>query len=391
MQAAPTKAVMAAITAGGATARFVGGCVRDALIGRPVKDIDIAIDRTPEDNLKALKAAGIGVHETGLRHGTILAVTDKRQFEITTLRVDAETFGRHARVEYTDDWALDAARRDFTMNALFADMDGTLYDPTGGRADLEAGIVRFVGDPAKRIEEDYLRILRFFRFLAWYGRSAVDPAALAACAAGKSGISGLSGERIRQELLRLLAATDPRPSLTLMLQTEVMTEVLPHGADMDALATLMAVDEADPDPLRRLAALLRGSEDGAGLAEWLHLSRAERLRLSLLVSPPAWPSADDGEAGFNALVYRLGSSAVADLALLQGDGALAAKASNTARPEFPLQGRDVLAMGIAAGTDVGELLREVEEWWLARGCAGEKADLLQELSRRAKSLKRPRE
>lgn len=384
MRAEATGAVLAALMADGATARFVGGCVRDTLLGRPVKDIDIAIDRPPADNIAALNAARIGVHETGVQHGTILAVSGGQHYEITTLRVDAETFGRHARVEFTDDWVADAGRRDFTMNAIFADADGSLYDPAGGRADIEAGVVRFVGDAAARIEEDFLRILRFFRFHAWYGRGAADAAALAACKTHAAGIDGLSGERICQELLRLLAAPDPVPSLELMAGAGILPRVLPGGADFEALARLLSVDAGNPDPLRRLAALTPG-EAAAALADRLRLSRADKKRLILLTAPEKWPPRDADEKALRPLAYRIGPPAIRDLALLQADPATAAVAARMAHPEFPLYGRDAIALGLEPGTAVGTLLAELEQWWLDRGCRDDRDASLAELKRRVES------
>src|SRR6185437_3989474 len=215
---AGTRAVLAALGAEGGTARFVGGCVRDTLLGRPIGDIDIATPLTPDRVLARLKAAGIKAVPTGLVHGTVTAVTPQRHLEITTLRRDVETDGRHARIAFTADWAADAARRDFTMNALYLDADGNLFDPMGGLADLRAGRVRFVGDAATRIREDVLRLLRFYRFHAQLGRGTADPTARAACHALAALLPSLSGERIAAETLKLLAAADPIPTLALMAE-----------------------------------------------------------------------------------------------------------------------------------------------------------------------------
>ena len=211
MKADETRAMVEVLRAGGQTVRFVGGCVRDAVLERAVKDIDLATPDPPETVIERLEQAGLGAVPTGIDHGTVTAVVGEAHFEITTLRRDVETYGRRARVEFTDDWVADASRRDFTINALFCDPDGTLYDPTGGLGDLKAGRVRFIGDPAQRIDEDVLRILRFFRFHAWYGQEALDQEGFAACRALAHRLPALSGERVAGELFRLLDAADPSP------------------------------------------------------------------------------------------------------------------------------------------------------------------------------------
>jgi poly(A) polymerase len=292
----------------------------------------------------------------------VTAISGGRAFEVTTLRIDVETFGRHARVEFTEDWAADAARRDFTMNALYANPAGEVWDPTGGIADLAAGRVRFVGDPTARIAEDYLRILRFFRFHAWYGRGAADRAALAACAAGASGLDDLSGERLQQELLKLLAAPDPAPALRLMVETGAAAKLLPPGPDIQAVARL-----GSSDPVLRLAALVfaAGSEAVATMAERLKLSNADRDRLLFLAAAPALPADDDGAAARHA-IYDFGQARIADLARLRGRPELAAFAERWTPPAPPVAGADALALGLAPGPRVGELLRAVEDWWRER-------------------------
>jgi len=370
MRAPQTRALLAALTAEGAIVRFVGGCVRDSLAGRPVRDIDVATAAAPRENLRLLAAAGIKAVPTGIDHGTVTAVVDGRPFEVTTLRVDVETFGRHARVAFTDDWRADAHRRDFTINALYADPDGRIYDPTGGLADLRRGRIRFVGRAEQRIEEDRLRILRFFRFHAWYGRGAANRAALAACGRAAAGIERLSGERVRQELMQLLAAPEPRPALRLMARHDVLRHLLPAGADLRALSRLIRTEAqagTAAEPLLRLAALVRGwaAADARRLAERLRLANAERERLLVLLRETA-PAAGGGEPALRRSIYRLGVELIVDLALLAGRPRLAAAARALPRPEFPLRGRDGLALGLKPGPALGRHLAAVETWWAAQ-------------------------
>ncbi len=377
-----TAAVVAALTAGGATVRFVGGCVRDSLLGRPVDaldELDIATPDPPEVVMALLEAGGVRAIPTGLEHGTVTALNGGRRFEITTLRRDVETFGRRARVAFTADWEGDAARRDFTMNALYLSPAGELFDPVGGLADLEAGRVRFVGAPAARIDEDLLRILRLFRFHAHYGRQPLERAALAACRARAGDLKVLSAERVRDELLRLLAAEAPGEALALMAATGVLGAVLPEARALDRLARLVALEaagEAEPEPERRLAAALSTDRAGAeAVARRLKLSNAQAERLVLLAAPPlALPAVMDERAARRAL-YEIGPERFRDLALLawagEGDGAkrerwraLLAAAAGWRRPEFPLRGADLLELGVAAGPEVGRLLRGLEAWWI---------------------------
>jgi poly(A) polymerase len=383
MSEAPTRAVLAAL----GEARFVGGCVRDALLGRAVGDIDIATPLTPEAVIRRLQSAGIKVVPTGLAHGTVTAVAAPRHFEITTLRRDVETFGRHARVAFTDDWAADAARRDFTMNALFLDGGGGVFDPVSGLADLRAGRVRFVGDPETRIREDVLRILRFYRFFAHYGQGAADAPGRAACRALASLLPTLSGERVAAETLKLLAAPDPLPALQLMAEDGVLAVLYPEARRLDRLAALLPLEPV-PGPLRRLGALLAG--DPAALAERLRLSNEERDRLAALASPP-WPV--DLTAGATAqrrALHHLGAPLYRDLVLLRaaerGEGGLAppllARADAWQPRRFPLKGRDVTARGVPAGPRVGRLLQELEAWWEAGDFRADRAACLAELGRR---------
>ena len=376
----PLTAVLAALP----EARVAGGAVRDTLAGRPVADIDLATPRPPGEVMEALAAVGIRTVPTGLAHGTVTAVAGGRGFEITTLRRDVETDGRHAVVAFTDDWREDAARRDFTLNALSMTPDGAVYDYFGGIADLRAGIVRFVGDPAQRIAEDYLRILRFFRFFARYASGPPDPAAVAAIRAGIPGLAGLSAERVWSELRRILAAPDPCRAVVLMAELGVLAAVLPEGADPGALQRLVARG-APADPLLRLATLLTG--DALALAERLRLSNADRDRLLALRSAPlAQPSDDD--AALRRLLADTPKDILIDRTWFGGGVApdwdrLRDRLAAMSRPVFPLVGRDVVACGVAPGPRVGTLLRDLRRWWLDGGCTADRAACRAELARRS--------
>ncbi len=388
-----TRAVLAALTAEGGMARFVGGCVRDALLGRAISDIDIATPDPPERVLKRLAAAGIKAVPTGIAHGTVTAVVAPRHFEITSLRRDVETFGRHARVAFTDDWAEDAARRDFTMNALFLDGEGQVFDPVAGLDDLRAGDVRFVGDAATRIGEDVLRLLRFYRFHAHYGRGEADPAARQACRALAHLLPRLSAERVAGETLRLLKAPDPLPTLRLMQEDGVLAVLLPEATGLDHLAGLLPI-EPKPDALRRLAALLPARAEAAEtVARRLRFSVAERERLTDMAAP-AWPvelAAD--ELAQRRALRHLGLALYGDVVLLRAAGSgeadrareLLAAAPGRVPPPFPLRGRDAQAVGVTAGPAIGKLLGTVEAWWEAgdyqadrAACLAKLADLVKE-------------
>ena len=400
MTAPETRAVVDALTAAGAEVRFVGGCVRDALIGRPVEDVDIATRDSPEAVMALLAAAGITAVPTGLAHGTVTAAVGGAHFEITTLRRDVETFGRHATVAFTNDWGEDAARRDLTINALSCAPDGRLFDPVGGVADLKARRVRFVGDAETRIREDVLRLLRFFRFYAHYGVPPPDPEALAAATKLAPLLPGLSGERVRVETLKLLLAPDPAAVVTLMRDIGVLQHVLPQAANIPRLAALVTVEGVAParlvpgaDAIRRLAALLDGGADA--VARRLRLSGAERERLSALADGP-WPTADLDRAGRRRLLYGLGRERFRDAALIAWAGALSTGAGTDRReaedwidllatveevlPAFPLRGRDALALGLQPGPEVGRLIDAVERWWIDGDFRADRAACLAQLA-----------
>lgn len=372
MRDAAAAALFAALDQAAIVARFVGGCVRDALLGLPLADIDLATPALPEAVVAALTAAGIKAAPTGIAHGTITAVVPPRHFEITTLRRDVETDGRHARVAFDAGWREDAARRDFTINAIYLERDGTVHDPVGGLADLAAHRVRFVGDPATRIAEDVLRVLRYYRFEARFGRGAGDAAARAACRAAAPLLATLSAERVAGELLRLLAVADPLPALRMMAADGVLPAVVPEATRLDRLGRLLRIDRGPADALRRLAALIAvGASGMETVAVRLRLSNAERDRLVSLAPPwPIDPSADQ-QAQHRAIV-ALGAPRYRDLVLLMAaDGALAparlgdmlSLAESWQVPAFPVSGRDVLALGVAPGPRVGALLAALKEWW----------------------------
>lgn len=365
-----TRAVMAALeTEGGPDcARFVGGCVRNALLGQPVDDIDIATQLTPEQTLAALKTAGLKAVPTGIEHGTVTAVSGGRPYEITTLRRDVATDGRRAVVAFTTDWAEDAARRDFGLNALYADAAGALFDPTGrGLADLAARRIVFVGDAETRIREDYLRILRFFRFHAWYGRGDPDAEGLRACRDNVDGLARLSAERVSKELLKLLSAPDPRPAVRAMGEAGVLSAVLPSTAGLSLFETLAAISD---DPVLRLSALLPPEPQRVdAAARALRLSNAQRERL---VAAAGEASPDLSPAQARAEIYCRGAQAFADR-LTRGRAArpeldasaLIALVRDWTAPSLPVGGHDLAAMGVEAGPRTGRLLKAFEDEWVA--------------------------
>lgn len=389
MKDAATLAVMAVLCRDGGEARFVGGCVRDALLGRAIVDIDIATPLPPTEVMRRLAAAGIKALPIGLAHGTVTAVIAPRSFEITTLRRDVESFGRHARVAFTADWAEDAKRRDFTMNALFLDSAGQIFDYVGGRADLAAGHVRFVGDAATRIREDVLRLLRFYRFHAHYGRGAADEAARAAARALADLLPTLSGERVAAELFKLLAAPDPVPTLRLMEADGVLRFLLPPLPRLDRLAQLLTIAPAS-DSLLRLGALVEIDAAGAeALAGRLKLANAQRDRLIAFAAPP-WPIdlTADGKSRRRAL-YHLGAALYRDLVALAAatqdaapDAALLAEIDAWRPLVLPVKGRDVRSRGVPAGPEVGRLLAELAAWWEDGDFRADRDACLAELGRR---------
>lgn len=369
-----TQAVCTALTQAGHQALFVGGCVRNALLRVPVGDIDIATDALPPDVIRLATGAGLKPVPTGIDHGTITVVSGGKPHEVTTFREDVDTFGRHAQVVFGTDLHADARRRDFTMNALYARPDGSVIDPLGGIDDLTARRVRFIGNGATRIKEDYLRILRFFRFHACYGdaEAGLDSDALAACAAHLDGLAGLSRERVGAEMRKLLTAPDPAPSVAAMQMTGVLTAILP-GADVRSLAPLVYLESETntaPNALRRLAAL--GGED---IPDRLRLSRADTKRLALLRdgASATMPPAEIG--------YRYGATDGMDMLLLRAallDAPLDPNAPDDlkrgASAAFPVKSADL--MPDYTGPALGQKLQDLENRWIASGFRLGREDLL---------------
>jgi poly(A) polymerase len=372
MHAPETLAVMTALV----EARFVGGAVRNALLGVAVADVDIAVAMPPGEAVTRLSAAGIKTIPTGIAHGTVTAVTGHHAFEVTSLRRDVDTDGRHAVIAFTDDWAEDAARRDFTINALYATADGEIFDYDTGVEDLIAGRVRFMGDPATRITEDYLRILRLFRFHAWYGKGEIDEAALRASAAAKAKLATLSAERVAKEMLRLLEAMRPAPVLRMMAATGILSLVLPGELEMARLERLCEQDgenQYEPDAILRLAALLKNG-DGDSVAERWKLSNAARARLVTALADGERIASHLKARDVRRLLYAQGPDTFRDRVRLawavapKSQPALAwrmllAMADSWDRPQFPLSGRDVMAAGVPEGARVGKVLAQLEAEW----------------------------
>lgn len=393
MSSAPARAVMSALSAKDGKARFVGGAVRNALLGEPVADVDIATRFTPDEVIRRLRAAGLRAVETGIEHGTITAIADGQPFEVTSLRRDVETFGRRAVVAFTADWAEDAKRRDFTINALYAGEDGTLFDYFTGLDDLVARHVRFIGDPHQRIHEDYLRILRFFRFYARYGRGEPDHEGMTACVAEKHGLRLLSAERVQKELLLLLQTRRAAPVLRIMQDRGILPEIVPVELHLPRLERLIAIEEAlgmAPDPLLRLAALLPDSAAAArSVAQSLRLSNEARGRIVAAAEKEdrIRPSASDSFV--RAQIYRLGKPRFADQLLLRWAEAagpedaswraLFERAHDWRPPQLPVDGQDVMALGVSEGPEIGVHLRALEQWWIDQDFSATRPALLEHL------------
>ena len=348
---------------GAGQARYVGGAVRDTLLGIAVKDVDIATPLEPQEVMRRLKAHAIQVIPTGIDHGTVTAIIEGGPVEITTLRHDVSTDGRRATVAFAQDWQDDAARRDFTINALYADpVSLEVFDYFGGLDDIAARRVRFIGDARQRIREDHLRILRYFRFQARFGSHPADLESENACAELAATLKGLSRERVGMEMINLLGLPDPAPTVARMAELGVLAEVLPE-ADIAALTTLVAEEArqgVEPDALRRLAALIPADVPSAEqVASRFRLSGAQKKRLALAAGR------DASQADARALAYQLGRPAALDRLLLTG--ASVAPLEDWDIPSFPLKGGDVVARGVTAGPEVSRVLQAIEARWIDSG------------------------
>lgn len=377
-------------------ARYVGGCVRNALLGEPVGDVDIATKLTPAEVMGALAAVGVAVHPTGIEHGTVTAVADSVPYEITTLRKDVETDGRRAVVAFTDDWDEDARRRDFRLNALYASQDGTIHDPTGcGLADLSSRRVVFVGEPSERIREDYLRILRFFRFNAWYGAKSLDAAGLSACAMLRDGLSQISSERIWAETKKLLAAPRPIPALRAMAQTGVLAQIVPEAHGLALLPGLVETELAAglaPDSMLRLMALFSKDPDILErVARALKMSNAERIRVVSAASDASEISSNMSERHARRLLYSIGPAVFRDRLILghasqpgpdrsaENLKVLLELVDTWTKPTLPVDGRDVIALGASSGPNVGDMLRAMDVWWADTDFSADRSAALEKL------------
>ncbi|MCF6328479.1 MAG: CCA tRNA nucleotidyltransferase [Henriciella sp.] len=377
-----TLAVIAALEAarpGGV--RFVGGCVRNCVMGRAVDDIDIATQLEPAQTVAALKAAGLRAIPTGIEHGTVTAIVDRVPFEITSLRRDVETDGRRAVVTFTQDWAEDAQRRDFRMNALYAAPDGEVFDPVGGGyEDALAGRVIFIGDADQRLREDYLRILRFFRFNAWYGAE-IDQDGLAACARQAAGLSRIARERVWKELKKMLAAPEPVQAMEAMANSGVLATIMPGAKFAKRFAELVAREKTarlEPDPIRRLMALMdRDLQIAENISKALRLSNAEADRLGAWASPRLGDPSEQGAQRLRAMLYWFGTQTVHDRAMLAGGelDAILPVIDGWERPSIPLDGGDAMSVGLK-GEAIGEALRRIERYWVERDFVPNREELL---------------
>ncbi len=399
--------LLAALSVGGEDARVVGGAVRNTLLGQEVSDIDIATTCLPEETLRRAADAGFKAVPTGIDHGTITVIAEGRPFEVTTLRADVETDGRHAEVAYGRDWQVDANRRDFTINALYVEADGAIVDLVGGLADIESRTLRFIGDPEQRIREDYLRIMRFFRFFAWYGKGRPESEGLKACARLKDGLARLSAERIWSEMKKLLAAPDPSRALLWMRQAGVLTAVLPESEKwgIDTIHGLVRTEQDlrwEIDPLLRLASMIPPQAGRiAEMASRLKLSNNERARLEAWAET-AMPQPEISETGFAKKLYRSDKQGMRDrlrLALVSAradavnDNNAMMRAGHLSKllefldyyekPKFPLSGEDLLSAGLEKGPEIGKMQRALEDEWIESAFTLDRDALLAKISQYA--------
>lgn len=390
LESGPLKKILSLLDQDGEEARIVGGAVRNTLFGMNPGDFDIATTAKPDVVIQRAQAAGLHAVPTGIEHGTVTVVVNDRPFEVTTLRQDVETDGRRATVKFGRDWKKDAERRDFTINALFLTRHLDVIDFVGGLPDIERRRVRFIGDAGTRISEDYLRVLRFFRFHATYAEGPMDADGLAACIRAKPQLAQLSRERVRMELLKLLAAKHAVPVLAVMSETGILIDVLGGVPWLASVSNLMKAEAQlgmEPSPVRRLGALaLRIREDADRLRERLRLTNEEYRRLRGMAETWWRLSPGEGEAAAKALLYRIGPDAFADRALLAlsragektGDAAWRSLLSLPARwtaPKFPLASKDFTALGVEKGPALGAALASAEEAWIAAGFPGDKSAL----------------
>jgi len=382
LKTGPLAHLLAVLDHAGEEARVVGGAVRDAMFGQRPHEVDIATTAMPGAVIERVRAAGFKAVPTGIDHGTVTVIVDGMPFEVTTLRADIETFGRKAKVAFGRDWQIDAERRDFTMNALSVDRTGAVFDYVGGLADIDARRVRFIGDPAKRIAEDYLRILRFFRFHATYGQAPPDRAGLAACVAARDGLTQLSRERIRMEMLKLLRATHAAPTLAVMAETGLLEQVLAGVPLLASFENTCKVEQAigvEADPVRRLGALaVSVVEDAERLWQRLRLTNSEHARLTSIAEGWSQVSPAHGEAAARELLYRLGPDRYVDRVLVawarSPAGAadedwknLATLPARWSAPKFPLKAKDFIKRGVERGPQLGAALAGAEQAWIAAG------------------------
>ncbi len=378
LKAPELQRVFGIIAEVGGEARVAGGAVRNALLKEKVSEVDIATTLSPERVMAACRAAGLSVHPTGIDHGTVTVVSDHQPYEVTTLRHDVETDGRRAKVKFTDDWQADAMRRDFTMNAMYCDARGNIYDFTGGYRDISRKRISFVGSPAKRIEEDYLRILRFFRFHARYGRGAPDKAGLAACIRHRKGLDGLSAERVRQEMFKLLAAAGAVPTLKMMAKHGILSRLLPHTEEWRVISRL------PPDPVLRLSVLAR---EPRAIQERWRLSNEDARRIEAITGFMA-PSPSLRPQEQRIILYQIGPGTWRDLVHVAWARSKAPMDDPAWRrllrlpdrwdlPELPVSGRDLIEAGMKPGPEMGLALRRMEDWWVASGFKPGKVELLE--------------
>ncbi|MDR3326462.1 MAG: CCA tRNA nucleotidyltransferase [Rhodospirillaceae bacterium] len=387
MKPPATKTIINALIANKSDVRFVGGCVRDAILNRSINDIDIATTDHPKQVLKLLNLANINVISTDITHGTTRAIIDKMNFEITTLRSDVETFGRNANVKFINDWNVDATRRDFTINAIFCCPDGIIFDPLGGLEDLHSGCVRFIGIAQKRIEEDILRILRYFRFYAYYA-SSIDTEALDACRTQAYKLSNLSGERLCNEMMKIFLSPNPVNVLLLMRDYDVLKYILPQARDFKRLSMLVSLENNhfSKNPLRRLASILSNDLDEIiTVAKRFNLSR--NMTNHLIAMTTELPNISTDNRTIRRIFHKVGTQCFIDIILLsissRNEDHISSRwlellniTNNRLAEQLPIHGQDLIDLGVPSGPKIGTLLTKLEYWWEDNDCAFDRNELL---------------